>query len=533
MRQARSSWWLAVFIFAVAALGTAWIVVRTQHGALLTTDSAHLVSGAENIAAGKGYVDFQHRPLWWWPPGYSISLAGLEVVGIGAFEGGRFWNAALFGATILASGLWLKWVCRSAFVVATGVLTIAGSRLFQKDAATLSTDALGLMLTVAALIGVSWALKRAEGGLKHGWLTLAAGLLAGLSAATRYIGVVAIASSLAVILLWHPSRRALWSRMRTAVLFGLAASLPVVLVLARNIDLEGAPLGRRLAHSTGHTMTDAVHIIIDAHDLAHPTLLVPWIMVLAAVGVWLKTSRRTLRHGRPPPADSPRPQRQGIDRSVPFAAFALLHVVALIASQPSNDGLIQARLVYPAAIALVFVGCEALDAQLGGSLAQAFSNPRLRLVLTGPGLAILLALGAAAESSVDAARRARSLGHAPGDVVHGLVDSAMIDHLDRRWPGGLLYSNRAEGTYLLTGIQPLHRLPRAREAPKPDSECLELLRDSSAAADMELHIAWFDESPQYSSWEYCDIPRLASISPQVQLTRDLTDGAIYRFVPDR
>ncbi len=320
---AQSSRRLTAVIVAIAAVGTAWILVQTYHGACVTSDSVFYLSAAENLAAGKGLVGFRGNELYWFPPGYSISLAGFELAGIGAQEGGRYLNAVLFGATILISGLWLKTLCRSGTVVLAGVLTTASTKTFYHSAGCLHSEPLYLLLTLSSLILVSEAVKHDRAGRRTQWMLLAAGLLSGLSVATRYVGIVTTVSSFLLLLFWRPSRTALRTRLQAATMFGLAASLPVVAVLIRNLAGTGRLLADRLYDSTGrtgHSMLDAIETIIRFHfirfqvhptfTISHPTFAIGWIMLFTAVlAYWVAGGRPTPHPPPPPPLARHRAQR--------------------------------------------------------------------------------------------------------------------------------------------------------------------------------------------------------------------------------
>ncbi len=526
---------LTAVIVTVAVGGTAWILVQTWHGACANTDAVFYLSAGENLGAGRGLVDFRGDELYWFPPGFPVSLALFEVLGIGAAEGGRWLNAIVFGATILVSGLCLKSICRSPVIVMAGVLAIACSRVFHYGAGCLHSDPLYLLLTLGSLILVSEFGKRSStgGALQALRLMAVAGLLAGLSVTVRYVGVVAIASSVLLVLFWQPTRSVLRTRMKAATLFGLAAALPIVAVLARNFAGTGKILADRLDHSTGHTMLDAIETIIRLHGRWQPTFAVGLIMLIAAVLIfWMSAGRD--RHSR-------FPRWFGINRSAPFGAFVLTHVFTLVVSQPWNSGPgVLPRLYLPAALALVFVGCEALDKAIGPTAPSpsrdARSKPGRNLVLAGTCVVIVVALASASYINAVRTRAAHIFGHHPGAIVEGITESPLIDDLRHHAEDDRYYSNRPLGVYLLTGIQPVRNLPAwwPWTSPSTESECLNelaALQRASLSETGRLRIAWFDSTHEDDSRIYCDIPDLASRSSELELVQDFPDGAIYRFDP--
>ncbi len=535
---------LTVLIVAIAALSTAWILLRTYYGARLTIDAASYLSGAENLAAGNGLTDYQGRELTWFPPGYSIVLAGFEIAGIGAAEGGRWLNAVLFGVIVGISGLWLKTVCRSSAVVLAGVIAIACSSTFHTDAVSLHSEPLYLLLTIGSLILVGEVLNRhpAVAGPKGPRLLATAGLLVGLSFAVRYVGVVAIVSSFLVLLVWRPSRSAMRIRLQAATVFGLAAALPTAAVVARNLSETGRVLGDRLDRSSGDTMLDALETTVRLQT--RPAFAIPLVILAAAALISWTVRSRSLS----PAYDS----RTGIEdsrtgtaggapsriaRSAPFAAFVLLYVPTLVITQPWNQGPINARLWLPAAIGMLFVGCEALDSALdGGELLKAPRIPRLRVLAAGAGAVIVVALLASSYHAALHMRNALSLGHPDGEDVRGIVESPVIAYLEQNATDDGVYTNRVQEVYLLTGIQPVNHLPaRAPGQTWTESECL---NQFNKAADRHtrtqspvLQIAWFDGTVRLNPRVYCDLEDLASLWSELTLVQDFPDGAIYRFDP--
>jgi len=557
MPAARSQRGLRIFTAAFAVSCTAWVMLFTHYVPRMAWDMAVYLSAAENLAAGNGLTDFLGNELTWFPPGLSIWLAGVELVGLSARDTGLYLQAVLLGATVLMAGLWLTTVCRSAWVVVAAVLTLGISRNFQHQAITLHSEPLYLVLTIGSLICVSEYLKLARthrsgtpsADRRAMWLLLAAGLLAGLSGATRYIGVVAIASSFAVILWWRPSLADIRARLRHAVLFGAVASLPVIAVLARNLSNEGALLGVRFGpESAGWTHLETVRFLFEAHYRSYYSFAVAPAMLITAGMVWLAAAARSRRARQEHPQagestaarKTPARFRPRIDRTMPFAAFWVVYCAALVMSQPHNNGPLNYRIYLPGMIALLFVGCEALDTALGGSLRRtAARDTRLKVLLAGSSAFIVIALAAVVNVNLSEARAYRAQGSFGNDQVSDLTDSPTIAHLRHNHPQGVVYSNRAGGVYLLTGIQPVHRLLH-RPEPWTDADCIEYLKaptatdTQSAAPSEQLTILWFIESRTHSrGWLSCDIADLSTRRPELQALHEFADGGIYRFAPAR
>jgi len=221
---------------------------------------------------------------------------------------------------------------------------------------------------------------------------------------------------------------------------------------------------------------------------------------------------------------------------MPFAAFWVLYVATLVISQPHNNGPLNNRIYLPGMIALLFVGCEALDTALGGSLLRtAAGSARHKVLLAGSSAFIVIALAAVVNVNLSEARAHRAQGSFVKDQVSDLTDSPTIAHLRHNHPQGVAYSNRAGSIYLLTGIQPVQRL-LLRSEPWTDADCIEYLSASaeSAAPDEDLLIVWFFEGHTTIRGALtCDIADLSTRRRELQALHEFADGAIYRYDPAR
>ena len=119
----------------------------------------------------------------------------LGGVGIEPLEAGRLVNAAAFGLTILAAGLYLRSNLRSQWLTLGATVAILASLPLSHLAAYFRTEALFVLLTLLALIQLAAFLHRKTDAALY-W----AAVFAALAALTRYPGVVLIAIGVLILL---------------------------------------------------------------------------------------------------------------------------------------------------------------------------------------------------------------------------------------------------------------------------------------------------------------------------------------------
>ncbi|MCW5887795.1 MAG: hypothetical protein KIT07_06690, partial [Anaerolineales bacterium] len=93
----------------LALLGSLAVFAATlPWGPGLSTDGARYLSTAENLAAGRGLVDYLGEPLVHWPPLYPALLSGLHwLSGWDVLKLAQILNSLAFGGVILLSGVFL------------------------------------------------------------------------------------------------------------------------------------------------------------------------------------------------------------------------------------------------------------------------------------------------------------------------------------------------------------------------------------------------------------------------------------------
>jgi hypothetical protein len=231
-------------VVVVVALVIEMLVTRRTPG--FTTDSESYLDVARSLAAGHGLVqhvvDFWRprlpEPLGLWPPLYPLTIATLTRLGATLEGAARAVSAIaypVFGLVFLA----LAGEVFGAGWAALVVTLLAISTLATAFAAGMAwSEMLFLALTTAALlelVAMTGATRMSRDG-PHPRIVLAAALLAGLAAVTRYIGIVLLPIGLVWLIAHRVPPRA-WGAW-----LGLAVTPPLLWAL-HNFAAFGTVLG--------------------------------------------------------------------------------------------------------------------------------------------------------------------------------------------------------------------------------------------------------------------------------------------------
>ncbi len=345
-------------------------------------------------------------------------------------------------------------------------------------------------------------------------MLLASGLLAGLAASTRYIGVALVVSGTIVLLLACAQRKAAWTqRLLPAVLFGAAGSLPIGLVLARNLAADGTLTGDRSSHDTGRSFPEAAGDLLGLFgrmEYRVGTILVLSV-VAAALGLRIRMPWRALAAAR----------------STPFAAFAVVCSLAILFTQAWTREPPSPRYFLPVYVALLFVFVEAWGAVLRRSRDRDAPVPLIRQVsVVAVVLACLVPLVGIGRHGLVSAHGVVRYGNLV-DNLTDLRDSPMIDHLqqsdlDLAAGGRPVITNRKWAAFFLLGLQPLESIETSEAF-----SCREQLE----RLDRPRWVVWFANLDPGDTVEYCDIPALAADNPTLELQLEFADGAVYRLNP--
>ena len=244
----------------LAVIGMSLVWLATPDGAGLSDDSIAYVVGAQSLLAGQGYRAAwleSNEPITHFPPGFSIALAALSLLGAHPLNGARLLNMLLFGVNAALLG-WLGWrMTRSAWAgVALAALFVVNDSLLRVHAVAMS-EPLFLFFSLLAFLSFerAWqtmsppaAPARRKKSLAQPpdrslrWMGIT-GLLTSLAYLTRYSALALAATFLVAILILGNG----WSlRLRRAASF-LAGFLPLVIAWSvRNVWAAGNLTNRTL-----------------------------------------------------------------------------------------------------------------------------------------------------------------------------------------------------------------------------------------------------------------------------------------------
>ena len=544
----------ALLLAAPAALGAAHVLVRTSPwGADVSHDPMVYVSAATHLASGEGLRDFDGRDLLPWPPGWPLLLAGVRLLGIDLPEAGRWINAAAFGLTILAAGLWLRRRVRVRWLAPLAAAAVAASPPLTAVSSQIMTEPLFNLATLLALMALGSFLRRGAG-----WPHLAAAAaLAALAAVLRYPGVVLIGVGALLLLLPVGAPRTRAARLRHAAAFGAAASLPLEAALWRNAGVSGTLTGWR-PPSAQQPLTDSLGQIADilarwASPAWAPDEAAPLALALAALGCAAAIVR----------AAAPRSGASGPGPALPLAAFALayLAVVAVVLPLAITQGVTD-RYLTPAYAPLVLLAALLLDRLLTigapSPATGAAKRPPSAVALRGGAarrLRAAVAPAAAAPRIGGAAKRLLAAVALAAAVLHvGAAARASLEDTAGVWSSGYRRDSpnvalrdsptlawaRAAGIADGPTWSNDPRLPwLADRDPNPDrhrwlggsmDEVIAWLADGEGAA----HVVWIDQRRygySYGTAAYRGFE--VSVLPGVETLAALDDGLVLRAARGR
>jgi len=251
--------WLRRAVILCAAVAVVQVIILSvSRLRQFSNDSMNYVTVARNVWDGFGLVQSAagynesvlnaestlRPPLTAQPPLFPLLIVALQVLGI-SFSTAALFVAALGYAAVLVT---LNRLAVSLYDTTTGtmVLALALMCLPLRHVGTFAwseTVALGLLLASLRLLVLA---RERDAGVNL--TAAAAGLLIGLSFATRYASVVAVPIGVAFLFASLPARR----RWAPAALY-LAAFLLIALpIIGRNVAVSGTLLGpTRLPSTTG------------------------------------------------------------------------------------------------------------------------------------------------------------------------------------------------------------------------------------------------------------------------------------------
>lgn len=214
-------YWVYLALLSILLMAIAY-TITTPYGAGVGTDGIIYLSNAENLAKGKGLVDYSNQPLLRWPPLYPLLLLLVsQTAQIGSYSAGWILNILLYGTTVWLGGILLhEYFPNEPLWAYLGSLVIATSSSLLSLAITINTDLLFIVLAWGFLIAAN-----RYANTTSPWSMLAMTLLAALAAFTRLPGVTLVASGVALILIVHRKNMAMG--LVLALLFSFLSLLPL------------------------------------------------------------------------------------------------------------------------------------------------------------------------------------------------------------------------------------------------------------------------------------------------------------------
>ena len=500
----------ALLLAGLGALGTVAVLASTSvYGAGAGSDEATYLFMAENLAEGRGFVDFDGYTPAWWPPLFPALLALSGLAGGEPLAAARFVNAAAFGATVFVFGRFLDSKCGSRASTLAGTAAVLASPILTDMSSQALSDPLFLLFALLALVRLDRFQR--EGGVRE---LVLCGVFSGLCVSTRYMGVAVLATGAIVILLWAPGRPA--ARLGAVCAYLSLSVPPLAAWLWRNLALTGTLTGPRLA--SAHPPFAILRTFADTMQLE----------ILPFRAVLFRVSETTVRLGdavllalAAPLGWAAAFRRRSVGRFLERLESASLVTVAMFAAAYSALLLFMGstveladpahgRYVAPAQVCALFVVVVLWD--------KAALRKRTKTMLAGC-FAVFVAISAA--MSTEGLVRGWREGHAYASRIW--MESETIRWIEENIQSGRIYSNMPDAIHVRTGMTDgLRMLPPgggAAPAPLPAAE-----------SGAETWVVWFTgEKLRRLGWDTASIRAAPGLEPAAELA----DGVVFRIVGER
>jgi hypothetical protein len=221
--------------------GVIWLAT-SRMGPGISTDSAMILATAENLAKGRGLIDYAGTELTQFPPLYSMILAlGSLLFRQDVFVVGWALNVLVFAALIWVTGQLLFDTFDDEPIFAyVGAFVVFSSTSLIEISANIASDPLFMLMVLFFLMCAAAYLK--SGGTRY---ALVAAALVIIACFQRYAGLsLVIAGSLMAAYRNRKVRR--WAAA-SAILFGLITAAPILgWGYLHNAPINGTVFGARL-----------------------------------------------------------------------------------------------------------------------------------------------------------------------------------------------------------------------------------------------------------------------------------------------
>lgn len=242
MQQKKLSYFVLMILGLVAA---ALLAAALHEGIVIRADSVRYFMGAENLAAGNGYIRFAGdgttRNIVGFPPGYSILLTPLIAFGLDKLEAAAVLGIFFYSAnTILIGWLVYRYSRKTWLAVLSSLAFLSDIHVLAYHASAMSEPS----FIFFSLLGLVFMLEFLD---KRKWgLLVLTGLVIGYVPLIRYNGLNLIPIAFLTILIFSKEK---WGqRIWQAVVVSALSMMPTVIWFARNARVEGTATNRTLTY---------------------------------------------------------------------------------------------------------------------------------------------------------------------------------------------------------------------------------------------------------------------------------------------
>ncbi len=512
-----------IFLLVLSAVGLVLILLTTsKYGAGVSSDAARNLSTADNLLAGKGFVDMLGSPFVLWPPLYPLVMAGISLIsGWTTFQAAWYLNVALYAVNIWLSGWLLYRVFPDKLVYAVaGSLMILLSRSTLRIYANVASEP--LFATFMLLFFYAAARYLQDTARMMLWAMF---ILAGLATLQRYLGITLFGVGVVVVFVKERGRGVLH-----AVLPAVISALPIAAwAIGHNIPISGAPFGPRdlgemlPLQNISLSLTKILWWFIPRLSFTDPLVLHPSIVIVALLLLLLVLNKRSDWMGW---LRSLRDSYLWPAMLFSVAYFFLLAFTVVTADHLDLTSDRYYVIILPAVIALLFVTLDTL-------VLRHLRGPRPLATYALPTL--LLLWFAYPAYSVQAYVREALVRGEP--TTYNIANSSLFRDMKvvkvaelilAGDPNAVVYSNYINIVWFIFK-HPVRALPFQDQTKTPEQRLVDLERDYAGWPREGGYIIWYTPN-QYH--HIADPSELAAIAHLQLIYQDKT-GQIYKVDPGR
>ncbi len=505
LTEKKNTLWFWAALMVIAVLGGFLFFYATPDGLALVNDSVGYINGAQNLAAGQGYLrnsgGDELKPITNFPPLYSLALSAVLRSGLEPFAAAWWLAFGLYLANLFLVGLLGRQITGSAgFGAAGSVLFLLLEPFFRFQLAAMSEPLFFFTHFTALLAAGRYFQTR-----KMGWVVLA-GVLASLSYLTRYIGAALLLTlGLAVLIFARGWRQ----RLRAAAWFVIGALPALAAWTLRNIQSTGSAANRQMEfHSIpaakiqegiitfwGWLLPDRLRLVERAYPLLVGGLVLAG-LALIGWGLWL--AWQGFRNA--PEMGKAQPTALWMQILYPLVYVAVLTVTLMFLDASVNY---EARILTPPFFSVVLLGIAAAAALWRRGVLLA------RLAAVGGVLLVLLVFATDLRETVNEFQRGGQ-----GFADPAWTERESIQMLREMPAGQTIYTNRPQAVLLLVGRG-------AYFLPTPTNPATGQPRENYAADLEKIRLAVNEGKVVVAIF---DVPALRENSQEAQWVEDVSAG---------